>query len=95
MVSLFLGSLGAIYVLGAPCFFKNWLGFFEREADKLTPEEKQLSMATLVTASVLWPVVVPLAYMEKVSKTNNPLETEIEEVSSNRSVNGAQIESLC
>ncbi|MCT7949280.1 hypothetical protein NG798_05730 [Ancylothrix sp. C2] len=95
MVSLFLGSLGAIYLVSAPCFFKNWFSIFEQEADKLTPEEKQLSMATLVTASVLWPVVVPFAYMEKVSKAKITVEIEEEKVGCNKSMSSAQIESLC
>ncbi|HEY9809122.1 MAG TPA: hypothetical protein V6D13_07245 [Halomicronema sp.] len=95
MVSLLLGSLGAIYLVSAPCFFKNWLSFFEKEAHTLTAEEKQLSMATLVTASVLWPVVVPLAYMEKVSKAKIDVATENPKMVSNKSVSTAQIESLC
>jgi hypothetical protein len=70
MVSLLLGSLGVVYLVSAPCFFNNWFSFFKRDAHKLTDEEKQLSMATLVTASVLWPVVVPVAYLNKLSKNN-------------------------
>lgn len=68
MATLLLGSFGLVYLVSAPCFFTSWLQFFKREAGNLSEEEKQLSLATLVMASVLWPLVVPVAYVEQLSK---------------------------
>lgn len=77
MTTLLLGSFGLVYVVSAPCFFTNWLQFFKQEAGKLSEEEKQLSLMTLVMASILWPVVVPVAYLEKLSKAKEKQPRQI------------------
>lgn len=68
MAEVLLAGMFGIYLLSAPCFFKSWFRVFQHEVDSLSPEEKQLSLATLVTASVLWPFVVPIAYSVQLSK---------------------------
>lgn len=68
MAEVLLAGMFGIYLPIALCFFKGWFRVFQREAGSLSPEEKQLSLATLITASVLWPVVVPIAYSVQLSK---------------------------
>ncbi|MBW4680706.1 MAG: hypothetical protein KME19_11400 [Microcoleus vaginatus WJT46-NPBG5] len=77
MATLLLGSFGLVYLVSAPCFFTSWLQFFKREAGNLSEEEKQLSLATLVMASVLWPLVVPVAYLEQLSKAKQKQPRQI------------------
>ena len=77
MATLLVGSLGLVYLVSAPCFFTSWLQFFKREAGNLSEEEKQLSLATLVMASVLWPLVVPVAYLEQLSKAKQKQPRQI------------------
>lgn len=79
VAEIVLAGMFGIYIAIAPYFLKNWLKVFKEEADKLSPEEKQLSLATLVTASVLWPVVVPIAYSVQMSRAKEGEQGEIQQ----------------
>ena len=50
------------YLLVAQQLFKTWLQFFRRDTTIL-PEDRRLSLATLSLGIVLWPLVVPIAYL--------------------------------
>ncbi|MDJ0799472.1 MAG: hypothetical protein QNJ51_22095 [Calothrix sp. MO_167.B12] len=52
-----------VYSLMTVCFFKEWL-FFLREDEESTGKQPVLQMLILVMASLLWPVIVPFAYLE-------------------------------
>lgn len=51
------------YLLISLCFFINWLNFF-RQKQSLSPEDRFLSIVILVIATILWPVAVPISYLE-------------------------------
>ncbi|MEC4815523.1 MAG: hypothetical protein SAK29_19940 [Scytonema sp. PMC 1069.18] len=64
MVNTFLiYSAIAIYFLMAYCFFNEWLYFFLAD-DEMTSEQRFLSSIILIAATIIWPIVVPLAYLE-------------------------------
>jgi len=41
----------------------QWLGFFIDDKE-MTSTQRYLSMLVLILATVLWPLIVPLAYLE-------------------------------
>jgi Ca2+/H+ antiporter len=51
------------YLLISLCFFINWLNFFKQKHN-LAPEDRFLSLVILVIATILWPVAVPISYLE-------------------------------
>ena len=51
------------YLLTSLYFCKNWLRFFKRNAN-LSVEDRFLSVVILVIATISWPVVVPISYLE-------------------------------
>jgi hypothetical protein len=67
--NLFIDFLGIFYLIMTPLFFSIWLNFFQRDSS-LSYREKRLSWVILLTATILWPVVVPIAYLELLSKHN-------------------------
>ena len=60
-----------IYLLIAATLFTIWLEFFKRDRSWNT-EERFSSFITLAGATVLWPLVLPIAYIE-VLKTKEKL----------------------
>jgi len=66
-VKLFTLSLVSYYLLMGTILFTTWLEFFQRDT-RLVFEEKVLSALTLVVATLLWPLVIPLAYLELIFK---------------------------
>ena len=59
--------LEVVYLIMGTCFFTIWLEFFKQDAS-LTVEERPQSMVTLVVATIFWPLVVPIAYLELILK---------------------------
>jgi hypothetical protein len=51
------------YLLLAVIFFKEWLHFFA-EDQEISPQERWVSRMILVIATIVWPIVVPFAYLE-------------------------------
>jgi hypothetical protein len=51
------------YLLLAVIFFKEWLHFFS-EDQEISSQERWVSRIILVIATVMWPIVVPFAYLE-------------------------------
>ena len=51
------------YLLITSYFFINWLKFF-KQTSSLSVEEEFLSVVVLVIATILWPFVIPLTYLE-------------------------------
>lgn len=60
--------LAAIYLIVMPILFVNWLGFFRYDAETLTGDEKQVSLSVIAIATLLWPLVLPFAYLELLDK---------------------------
>lgn len=53
-----------LYFLTAFYCFVTCLKFFKRE-NNLSISEQHLSWGVLALATILWPIVVPLSYLEK------------------------------
>jgi hypothetical protein len=51
------------YLIMASCFFNQWLVFFLAD-EEMDSEQRFYSTIVLVIATILWPIVVPLAYLE-------------------------------
>jgi uncharacterized membrane protein len=79
MVQIFMVFLGAVYLLFAGYFFKGWVQLYKQDT-KMSAEEKQLSRVILAIATVLWPVVVPISYAEKLSKAKNAAQPHTKKV---------------
>ena len=47
----------------ACCFFLQWLGFFIDDKE-MTSTQRYFSILILILATILWPLIVPLAYLE-------------------------------
>jgi hypothetical protein len=60
-----------IYFLIAFCFFNLWLDFFLDDKE-MSSEQRYFSSIVLVLGSALWPIVIPIAYVEllKLHKKN-------------------------
>lgn len=59
--------LAAFYLVMAPILFVSWVGFFRR-GEQLSPRERWISHAVIALATLLWPLVVPIAYLELMDK---------------------------
>ena len=68
-----LVPLVGIYLLMAFLFFKSWLRLFKKHTD-LSSSDRILSRVLLVIATILWPVVVPFAYLELLKQKNDTVE---------------------
>lgn len=55
------------YFLIAQRLFKVWLKFFHRDTS-MSPGEKQLSWVVLIVGTLLWPIVLPNAYLALLEK---------------------------
>jgi hypothetical protein len=65
---------GVFYLVMMPILLTSWLGFFQQDAD-MSEEEKRLSLIVLVIATLLWPIVLPFAYLELLSKFKRAAKT--------------------
>jgi hypothetical protein len=64
MLHLLLISLGtSVYLAFAWCLFSQWLFFFMSDTE-MSREQRSLSGILLVVSTILWPIIVPFAYLE-------------------------------
>lgn len=61
------------YLLIACFLFNSWFRSFKKDTT-LAPEDKLLSIVTLIVATTLWPVVVPFAYLQLLRRKDEKLE---------------------
>lgn len=64
----------AFYALVVPLVFIAWLNFFRHNDQPLSRREKQMSLIVISIAALLWPVVLPFAYLDvldKLKRTSN------------------------
>jgi hypothetical protein len=57
----------ALYLVMLPVLFFNWYGLYQSDSD-MTESERQISRIVLVIATAIWPIVLPLSYLELLSK---------------------------
>jgi len=60
---LFVHLAIIVYLVMAYCFFNEWLEFFLADED-MDSDQRLFSVVILVIATILWPIVVPFAYLE-------------------------------
>ena len=75
-MKLSLFARGLIYLISGSYFLAIWLKFFKRDT-RLSLEDRWLSLAILGVATLLWPIVVPLAYLELLSKPKKCCEVAL------------------
>ncbi len=54
----------AFYGLVVPIMFVAWLNFFQHDDQPLSRGEKQMSLVVITIAALLWPLVLPFAYLD-------------------------------
>lgn len=59
------------YLLMAQRLFTIWHKFFQRDTN-MSASEKHLSWVVLIIGTVLWPIVVPNAYLALLAKKYEP-----------------------
>ncbi|MEQ8970137.1 MAG: hypothetical protein RIE73_07035 [Coleofasciculus sp. C1-SOL-03] len=59
---IFIGLI-LFYLVMLPLFFTRWLGFLKRE-ENLSAKAQFHSLMFLLLAAILWPLVVPISYLE-------------------------------
>lgn len=71
-----LVALVVTYLLTGSCFFYRWLQLFKKDTS-LSSNERLLSLVMLVMATILWPVVVPIAYLELLKQKIDNFDEEV------------------
>ncbi len=84
-MKLLIISVVSFYLIMAQRFFKSWLKFFQRDTS-MSREEKQLSWVILLLSTVLWPIVVPIAYL---SLLENKFKSQAETIDKDETLESA------
>ena len=64
MIQSVITNLAVVfYLIMAFCFFMQWLGFFIDDKD-MDSGQRFFSIVILIVGTILWPLIVPLAYLE-------------------------------
>jgi hypothetical protein len=69
-MNFFSVGLEVTYLTVGAVFFKVWLDLLEQDVN-LSPENRQFSRIILLVATIFWLIVVPIAYLELISKSQN------------------------
>ncbi|EGJ30792.1 MULTISPECIES: hypothetical protein [Moorena] len=69
--------LAGFYVSGALYFFSIWFQAFQKDTN-LSPDQIRSSWIVLTIASIFWPIVAPIANLEKSSRKKDSLVQEQE-----------------
>ncbi len=79
LLQILLISAAMFYVVIGSCLFSQWLDIMERDAQ--INSHILLSRILLVTATILWPIVVPFAYLELLpSQSKKDIKTLAEQI---------------
>ena len=63
-----MAILSGLYVLVALSFFGTLFKGFKKSTD-LSPEQRECALKVMSLAAIFWPVVAPISYLEKRSKS--------------------------
>ena len=66
-------TLVSAYLFMAPLYFNSWFKLFKKDTS-LSARERLLSRVILVISTILWPLVVPIAYLEIIQRKNDGLD---------------------
>ncbi len=61
--NIFIYGAITVYLLMMVCFFQKWL-FFLKSDEESKLEQPIFNGVFLILASILWPLIVPFAYLE-------------------------------
>ncbi|NEO37170.1 MAG: hypothetical protein F6J90_12925 [Moorea sp. SIOASIH] len=81
--------LAGFYVSGALYFFSIWFQAFQKDTN-LSPEQIRISWIVLTIATLFWPIVAPIANLEKSSRKKASL-VEQQEVDANETAISAEL----
>ena len=70
-------TLVVAYLFMAPFYFISWLKLFNKDTS-ITSNERLVSMVILVMSTILWPLIVPIAYLELLNKKNNEIDQSMD-----------------
>lgn len=70
-------ALVVAYLFMAPFYFTSWLKLFRKDTD-LSSNGKRVSMAILAISTILWPIIVPIAYLELLKQKNDEIDQSID-----------------
>ncbi len=73
MLQILFIPLAIFYLLMASCLFSKWLEMMQQDIN-IKPQ-MPYSRLLLVIVTILWPIVVPLAYLELLSKLKSTKES--------------------
>jgi hypothetical protein len=60
-------GLLALYAIVMPMLFTNWYGLYIQESG-MSLNQRQTSRIVIMIATALWPIVLPLSYLELLKK---------------------------
>jgi uncharacterized membrane protein len=60
-------GLLAFYAIVMPMLFTNWYGLYSQEAG-MSLNQRQTSRIVIMVATLLWPIVLPMSYLELLKK---------------------------
>lgn len=60
-------ALLALYMLVMPMLFSSWYGLYLGDRH-MNAQQRQTSRIVMVIATLLWPIVLPLSYLELLKK---------------------------
>jgi hypothetical protein len=66
-MQMLLYGLLTCYLIAMPILFFNWYDLYQHES-QMTHAERQISRMVLGIATLLWPIVLPLSYLELIRK---------------------------
>ncbi len=66
MQALIYGLL-AFYAIVMPMLFTNWYGLYCQDAG-MSLNQRQTSRIVIMLATLLWPIVLPMSYLELLKK---------------------------
>jgi hypothetical protein len=66
-MQMLLYSLLTCYLIVMPILFFNWYDLYQQDSE-MTNAERQVSRIVLAIATLLWPIVLPLSYLELIRK---------------------------
>ncbi len=69
-MQVLIGSLLVIYGVVAPVLFFKWVGLM-RQDRPATRRERVLSRCVVLIATALWPIVLPLTYLELLERVRH------------------------
>ena len=61
----------------APFYFSSWLKLFNKDTT-ITSNERVVCRVILVMSTILWPLIVPIAYLELLNKKNKEIDQSMD-----------------